>query len=305
MKQRINRALYKATGHTLIKGDAQAKGPAVVTASPGAKPQARKPGMVRSRASAERSLAALEGVPLEKLSLTDIANLNGTDKGTIGPSQRWPAHNYTDVYEAYLAPWRDKEITILEVGLGVPGEHWDARMAHGRNEGGGGSLKTWRDYFPKAHIHGADINAAPHLDGERTRTHIVDQSDHTALKGLVAEIGTEIDLILDDGSHNPQHQQITLGCLWPALRPGGIYIIEDLLANGLGDGRQNRMSSDKVLNTRRVLKHFQREGTFEEPHGLGDTTSLAAEIETLSFHVLGNNWHDNTEGVVVLRKKLP
>ncbi len=36
------------------------------------------------------------------------------------------------------------------------------------------------------------------------------------------------DIIIDDGSHVPQHQIISLACLLPALNPGGLYIIEDL-----------------------------------------------------------------------------
>ncbi len=36
------------------------------------------------------------------------------------------------------------------------------------------------------------------------------------------------DIIIDDGSHVPQHQIISLACLLRALNPGGLYIIEDL-----------------------------------------------------------------------------
>ena len=33
-------------------------------------------------------------------------------------------------------------------------------------------------------------------------------------------------MIVDDGSHVPEHQQATLEGLWSALKPGGVYIIE-------------------------------------------------------------------------------
>lgn len=50
-------------------------------------------GTLMPAAAAQRALADLEGMPDERLSLTDIANLEGTDKGTVGPSPTWPAHN--------------------------------------------------------------------------------------------------------------------------------------------------------------------------------------------------------------------
>ena len=36
------------------------------------------------------------------------------------------------------------------------------------------------------------------------------------------------DIIIDDGSHVPQHQITSLACLLPALNPGGLYIIENV-----------------------------------------------------------------------------
>ena len=36
------------------------------------------------------------------------------------------------------------------------------------------------------------------------------------------------DVVLDDASHASHHQQITLATLFPFLKSGGMYIIEDL-----------------------------------------------------------------------------
>ena len=43
-------------------------------------------------------------------------------------------------------------------------------------------------------------------------------------------------LIIDDGSHVINHQQITLGFLFPMVRPGGWYVIEDLHTSNWGWG---------------------------------------------------------------------
>ncbi|WP_141012705.1 class I SAM-dependent methyltransferase [Nocardioides sambongensis] len=252
---------------------------------------------------AERALAELRPIPSERLSLTDIANLEGTDKGTIGPSEEWPAHNYTDVYGAYLAPWRDRSITILEIGLGVPGDAWEAQIAHGRNEQGGGSLRAWYGYFPHARIYGVDINPATHLDNDRISTHVVDQGDPAAIAAFLASIGeVEFDLVVDDGSHRPDHQQITLGCLLPRVRAGGLYLIEDLLSNGRGDGGRGRRSySADVLNTRRVLDRFRLHGAFAEPHAIVDPDYCAAHIAEITFHV-PRRAAPHTEAVCAIRK---
>jgi len=38
--------------------------------------------------------------------------------------------------------------------------------------------------------------------------------------------GQQFDLIIDDGSH--QHQQAAVEQLWPLLRPGGVFVVEDI-----------------------------------------------------------------------------
>lgn len=218
-------------------------------------------------------------------SLTELANLHGSDKGTVGPSPRWPANNYTDIYHAYLEDRRHRDIAILEIGLGVAGDRWDARIVHGRNSGGA-SLKMWHDYFPHGRIYGIDINACPYLDNDRITTFVADQGsveDLEAFTGATRDV--EFDVIVDDGSHRPDHQQVSLGYFFRKLKPGGLYFIEDLADNGLGDHNAGRHACDTVRNTRRVLRHFQEHGTFPEPNALGDTAALADGIALLNFHV--------------------
>ncbi len=223
------------------------------------------------------------------LSLTTIANKHGTDKGTAGPSEQWAAHNYTDIYEAYFEKMRQAPINLLEIGLGVTGEKWPTRIAHGRNAEGGASLKTWYEYFPNARIYGADINAAPYLDNDRVRTFVVDQGNLQDLQAFADAVNhLEFDVIIDDGSHRPDHQQITLGFMFKLLNRGGLYFIEDLVDNGLGDPNLDEHgihACGTVRNTRTVLKQFQTTGAFAEPNLLGDTAYLAEHIEYMGFHM--------------------
>jgi predicted O-methyltransferase YrrM len=50
-----------------------------------------------------------------------------------------------------------------------------------------------------------------------------------------ADSGVLYDLIVDDGGHSMKQQQASLEGLWDALKPGGVYIIEDLLTSYMSD----------------------------------------------------------------------
>lgn len=216
--------------------------------------------------------------------LTELANHHGTDKGTIGPSDAWGAWNYTDIYEGFLEPYRSARISILEIGLGVTGDHWASRIVHGRNSEGGASVKLWRDYFTKATIYGIDVNSASYLDDERIHTFVADQGDPDKLRAFMEDAGQpQFDIVIDDGSHRPHHQQISLEFFFPHLKPHGLYIIEDLNERDWGcvDGSAGAV---EVRNTRSVLSSFKETGRFATPNALREPRELAEEIASISFH---------------------
>ena len=120
--------------------------------------------------------------------------------------------HYFWVYEKHFAHLRDKEFKMLEIGVL-----------------NGGSLEMWRNYFPKAKIVGIDINpdCRNHEQSDKNIfVRIGDQSDEKFLQDLIDEFG-EFDLILDDGSHHVDHVNKTFQYLYPKLKDGGIYFIED------------------------------------------------------------------------------
>jgi len=254
-------------------------------------------------------------------SLTELANLYGTDKGTAGPSSKWGAHNYTDIYEAYLGSYRQSPVVLLEIGLGVTGDRWNSPIVQGRNIGGA-SLKMWHDYFPEARIYGIDINECRYLENSRIRTFVADQGRIEDLDDFAeATGGIDFDIIIDDGSHRPDHQQISFSYFFRKLKSGGLYFIEDLLSNGMGDGAKGIMACDRVRNTRSVLNHYLAHGSFSEPNAFTDPEYLGEHIDSLSFHVpdlsVGFSfrphrkrlfkkvvsYHPDTESLCAIRKK--
>ena len=119
-------------------------------------------------------------------------------------------HGYHRFYPWFLNHLRDKNVNFLEIGID-------------KTE----SLKLWKGYFASVNLHGIDIDDKEFNDAEVT-LHKIDQSNALDLDEFVATVGVKFDVILDDGSHVPDHQILTINKLWNLLEPGGIYIIEDI-----------------------------------------------------------------------------
>lgn len=85
----------------------------------------------------------------------------------------------------------------------------------------GVSLQMWRDYFPDGRLIGVDRdeNAVWPEGAEKV---VCDQAD-PALPGLIGIC----DLIIDDCSHEAHITKRSWDLLWPCVRSGGYYVIED------------------------------------------------------------------------------
>ena len=209
--------------------------------------------------------------------LTALANRYGTDKGT---GRR--GHQYTRIYSELFAPLRDRPVRLLEIGLmGMRYGGWDdARLrdsgqALGRDAP---SLKLWTHYFPKGEIFGLDFNDFTGVKIERTRIFRADASSPAELRAVIDEIGGELDIIIDDASHASDHQQITLGALFPALRPGGIFIIEDLHVQPA-----DREPAD-ATKTADMLRRAEATGEFRGSHLTGEASVyLGQQVERVAL----------------------
>ena len=110
---------------------------------------------------------------------------------------------------------------IFEIGI------WD-----------GGSTAFWYEVFrPEAlvAIDLADREDSPLFErflerrdaGSAVKTFWrVDQTDTPRLQEIASELGGPLDLVIDDGSHLYGPTRASFEALFPALRPGGLYVIE-------------------------------------------------------------------------------
>jgi hypothetical protein len=154
--------------------------------------------------------------------MTDLGtlfNIYGSDKDRNG---------YTPMYHSILKHLRDCEIALLEVGIGtmIPGAPSSMVGYSLPGYAPGGSLRAWRDYFPKGKIVGADIQPDTQFSEDRITTVLADSSK---MDQLDAALGDQtFDVVIDDGLHWDETQMQTLCNLWHRVRPGGFYITEDI-----------------------------------------------------------------------------
>ena len=195
--------------------------------------------------------------------LDEIGLKWGTDKASTH-------HGYLPFYETFLAPLRDQQLTILEVGVYR-----------------GASLRTWEEYFPNAKVVGADIQVTcKRFEGGRVRVELVDQSNVEDLAQLAIKHGP-FDLIIEDGSHMWEHQITTLRSLFPFLRSGGHYIVEDLQTNyGALQAKYRGVASQSCMDFLKRWADMAVADDLIDPQSVEDAflRTYGRSIEFMSFH---------------------
>lgn len=98
---------------------------------------------------------------------------------------------------------------------------------------GGVSLRSWQTVFDgRSIIYGVswpETEAVKVQLGPNVHVLYRDQSDCAHLDEIEATAGAEpLDLVIDDGSHEPSHMLKTLVKLFARVAPGGFYVIEDV-----------------------------------------------------------------------------
>ena len=200
-------------------------------------------------------------------------------------------HHYLEVYDPILSHWTDKDVKLLEIGIHK-----------------GGSLKLWRDYFPRGTIAGIDLELPEgFIPGERIQLFQGSQGDTQFLSQVAATIAPDgFDIIIDDASHIGELSKTTFWHLFDHhLKPGGLYAIEDWGTGYLDDFPDGRRFDPKpsILDPFPSHSHgmvgFVKELVDEQcagsiAFGRGEEFRLS-KFESLLF----------TEGVVFITKMAP
>ncbi len=140
-------------------------------------------------------------------SIVELGTRHRSDKGTV--------HSYLEVYDVLFAPWREQPVQLLEIGVDQ-----------------GESLRLWCDVFPQGYVHGIDIDPRGpagrwgNMSNPRCDARLIDATEEDSIDKLFAD--NSLDIIIDDGSHRIKDQLLAYVWLWPKLKVGGLYVIEDV-----------------------------------------------------------------------------
>lgn len=144
-------------------------------------------------------------------------HVNGTDKQSN--------HNYGDAYEKLFVNMDIK--LFMEVGITD-----------------GSCLLAWREIFPNAKIVGLDIHPCANVSFE---THVGDQRSKADCERAAA--GRLFDVILEDAYHSTENTLLTLFWLWPFVKQGGLYIVEEWEDIGSDADRIRELFGAEIIPT--------------------------------------------------------
>jgi hypothetical protein len=159
-----------------------------------------------------RGLARTEALDGTAATLPPANDLQRYFDGVQSGHGIWKWQHYFEIYDRHFSKFRNKQVNVLEIGIYS-----------------GGSLGMWRNYFGDGcTVFGVDIaDSCRVYEADGIRVFIGDQADRdfwTRFK----EQTPKIDLVIDDGGHEPLQQLVSFEELFPHLNPGGIYLCEDI-----------------------------------------------------------------------------
>ena len=198
------------------------------------------------------------------------------------------AHGFGTLYDAYFtSSVQDGRVKLLEIGLGCD-------MTYGP----GASSKIWPALFPKGQIWLADVDGdcvKRYWNARMPWQYVTgDQSKETVLNVWLNKMGDNFDFIIDDGAHTNAAIWTSFQFLfYNALKPGGVYFIEDLHVNKAdpwyGGGVHYGLSVIDILQDwmqQLVLRSFQptydaMNATTRSNLGLAYKTELPQEVHRI------------------------
>lgn len=132
-------------------------------------------------------------------------------------TDKYNSHWYTPHYNLHFKKWKNRSVNLLEIGVG----------GYDNPNAGGQSLRMWKEYFSKGNIYSIDIFDKRKIEEDRIKIFHGSQTDASFLKCVCKEIGL-LNIIIDDGSHKNKDIISSFQVLFPLLKNGGVYVVEDI-----------------------------------------------------------------------------
>ena len=187
-------------------------------------------------------------------------------------------HGYIPIYEPFFNEKKDSK-NILEIGI-FKGE----------------SLKHLSNFFNEATIYGWDINDCKMYETEKIKTLICDQESRESMSSVLISLGIEFDIIIDDGGHTMKQQQTSFGYLFPKLKKGGIYIIEDLHTSNW----KSYVNQDCKITTLKMLEEYKKNGVIESNYILDDEKKYINEnIKSITIWSKTPDYNKSVTSIII------
>ena len=207
--------------------------------------------------------------------------------GLVSGTDKISHHSYERFYSDFLSQ-DDIKNEILEIGYG----HGDG-------------VKFWQYLYPDCFLNVIDKDFK--MIGENFEVFKCDQSSLIDLKMLIEKLERKkVELIVDDGSHVPEHQILSFNFLFKnLLSPGCTYIIEDIETSfwksgsiygyptnyGYDSKKSIINSFSKILNwiNKEFLLENERKVLLRELEGAGFDIESVEKIKSITFghNILG------------------
>lgn len=213
------------------------------------------------------------------LNLTDLADKHGLDQGST-------KHRFTELYHLLFLPYRNRAIQFMALGVSEGAQGNDVPAA-----------QMWLEYFTKAQVHGVDPADFSGFADERFSFAQCDLETRESI-GKMAEPLPALDIVVDDATHASHHQQNAFVELFDALKPGGIYCIEDLR------WQPSKLEQDGTPKTADLFQGYLDTGVFTHPDA-----DMAEALNGLRADISGCFIHQahyrkgNRDQVLVVHKR--
>ena len=234
------------------------------------------------------NLDKIEKNKFKNFNLDDLFINFNCDKGSycVYDYEKKITHKYSVFYEKYLKKNKKKKLSILELGS---------------HEGKG--IASFYFFFPNANFYGANINPFQMKYTSKRITELyVDVSCKEIVDNLANHINEDLDLIIDDASHNLKDILLALPILFRKLKKNGFYVIED--ADQFKVYKELNPTNEKMTPIQ-ILKNIKNNRKFSSKFlSKTDKDYLKKNIKNFYFEkgksiVNGYNISD----IVFLRKK--
>lgn len=138
-------------------------------------------------------------------------------------TSKW--EHYFEIYDTWFAKFVGKSPVVVEIGIDC-----------------GGSIEGWNKFFGEGtQIIGVD-NRPKFQPFDNISIAVGNQGDETFWEYFVSQC-PPVDVVIDDGSHYMNDQIITFEKLFPHVKEGGVYFIEDTHSSYWNDKMGNPPSA--------------------------------------------------------------